>query len=51
MTLYTWLLDVVVFSVVCHWLLMTVEDEAVLQDGLGQAVGQSLHIFMHMMGS
>ena len=39
------LFNVAVDSVVCHWLSLTVEDEAVIQDGLGHAMGQSLRFF------
>ena len=32
-------------SVVWHWLSMTLEDVAVIHDGLGHAVGRSLEVF------
>ena len=39
------LLNVVVNSVVRHWILMAVEYKAVIQNGLGHAVGQILGVF------
>ena len=36
---------VAVDSVVWHWLSMTVEDVAVIHDGLGHAVGRSFEVF------
>ena len=39
------LLNVTVDSVVRHWISLMVEDEAVIQEGLGHAVGQKLRVF------
>ena len=36
--------NVAIDSVVCHWLSLTGEEKAVMQDGLGHAVGQSLGV-------
>ena len=32
-------------NVVRHWLSMTVDDDAVIRDGMGNAVGQSMGVF------
>ena len=37
--------NVAVDSMVCHWLLMTVEDKAVIQGGLGNTVSLVLGVF------
>ena len=41
----TTLFIVAVDSMVWHWLSMTLEDVAVIHDGLGHAVGRSLEVF------
>ena len=46
--------NVGVDSVVCHWILLKMEDKAVIQDGLGHSVGWSLgfsHSYDGIMGS
>ena len=37
--------NMAVDRVVCHWLSMSVEDYAVIHDGLGDAVDESLGVF------
>ena len=39
------LFNVVVDSVVVHWLYLAMEDEAVIQDGLVHTVGRELGVF------
>ena len=39
------LLNTVFNSVECHWISLTVEDEAVIEYGLGHAVGRSFGFF------
>ena len=36
--------------VICHWLLLTMENKGVIQYGLEYMVGRSLGVSMHIMG-
>ena len=43
------LFNVAVDNLVRHWLYMTVEDDALIIDGLGHAVGRSAGYYTHTM--